>query len=208
MLQTRAHQSEDVKAPYLKAQHVQWFSVRTTDAPMMWASPNDIDQFGIREGDLLVCEGGEGGRCGLVKEVGPGYIIQNALHRVRESESCRNDYLQYVMSSVSVIGWFDAINNKATIAHFTREKFSSLCIPLPPLPEQTAIANYLDKKTADIDATINRTNRQIELMQEYRTRLISDVVTGKVDIRAINVPEISGDDANNPADSNNVMNGG
>ncbi|MCE2435740.1 MAG: restriction endonuclease subunit S [Candidatus Latescibacteria bacterium] len=175
----------DIAVPYLKAQHVQWFFIRTTDAPTMWASPHEIERFGIRAGDLLVCEGGEGGRCSLVEEVPPGYIIQNALHRVRSSGNSRNDYLQYMMSSISKTGWFDAINNKATIAHFTAEKFGSLMIPVPPIPEQAAIVAYLDKATADIDAAIDRARREIELLGEYRTRLVADVVTGRVDVREV-----------------------
>ena len=55
---------------------------------------------------------------------------------------------------------------------------------LPPLPEQQAIVEYLDKATANIDEAIARARRQIELLQEYRTRLIADVVTGKLDVRA------------------------
>ena len=56
-------------------------------------------------------------------------------------------------------------------------------LPLPPLSEQRAIVRYLDKATAAIDSSIARTRRQIELLQEYRTRLIADVVTGKLDVR-------------------------
>ena len=191
MLQNRPTGLADVEVPYLKAQHVQWSSIRIADAPTMWASPPEIEQFGIREGDLLVCEGGEGGRCGLVKEVEPGYIIQNALHRVRPSGNCTNDYLRYVMISIAKTGWFEAINNKATIAHFTVEKFGSLPIPLPPLAEQAAIVKYLDKVTADVDADIARARRHIELLREYRTRLIADVVTGKLDVREVaeNLPD-------------------
>ena len=54
-------------------------------------------------------------------------------------------------------------------------------LPLPPLPEQTAIVRYLDKASADIDAA--RARRQIEFRQDYRTCLISDVVTGKLYVR-------------------------
>ena len=61
---------------------------------------------------------------------------------------------------------------------------SSSGVGVPPLPEQTAIVEHLDKATAGIDAAIARARRQIELVQEYRTRLISDVVTGKLDVRA------------------------
>ena len=54
---------------------------------------------------------------------------------------------------------------------------------VPPLPEQTAIVEYLDKATATIDTAITRARREIELLNEYRTRLTADVVTGKLDVR-------------------------
>ena len=181
MLQNHLNSPADIEVPYLKAQHVQWFSVRTTDAPKMWASPPEIEQFGIQAGDLLVCEGGEGGRCALVEEVPPGYIIQNALHRVRSSGGSRNDYLQYVMNLIAQSGWFDAINNKATIAHFTVEKFGSLMIPLPPLSEQTAIVRYLDQADERIRRYVSSRERLIELLEEYRQAVIHHAVTRGLD---------------------------
>ena len=54
---------------------------------------------------------------------------------------------------------------------------------LPPPEEQAAIVRHIDKATSEIDAAIDRARRQIELMEEYRTRLIADVVTGKIDVR-------------------------
>ena len=59
MLQTAQERPDDMAAPYLRAVHVQWFSVETADAPTMWANPREIQKFGIRKGDLLVCEGGK-----------------------------------------------------------------------------------------------------------------------------------------------------
>lgn len=55
----------------------------------------------------------------------------------------------------------------------------------PPLSEQTAIVEYLDAQTAKIDAAVAAARREIELLREYRTRLIADVVTGKVDVREV-----------------------
>ena len=183
MLQNRRHTPDDVEIPYLKAQHVQWFSVRTTDAPKMWASQNDIGQFGIAPGDLLVCEGGEGGRCGILKQEGVGYIIQNALHRVRPREQSRNDFLQYVMSAVAATGWFDALNDKATIAHFTREKFGALRVPIPPLPEQTAIVRFLDHADRRIQRYIRAKQKLMALLEEQKQAIIHQAVTGQIDVR-------------------------
>ena len=67
--------------------------------------------------------------------------------------------------------------------HLNAEELGSALVFLPPLNEQSAIVEYIDKATASIDSAINRARRQIYLLQEYRTRLIADVVTGKLDVR-------------------------
>ena len=71
-------------------------------------------------------------------------------------------------------------------------KLENLQIGVPTLVEQTAIARFLDKVVAKLASAINRSNREIELLREYRTRLIADVVTGKLDVReaAANLPEL------------------
>ena len=63
------------------------------------------------------------------------------------------------------------------------ERVLNIPLPVPPSHEQVRIAHYLDKATAAIDSAIAKAQRQIDLLHEYRTRLIADVVTGKVDVR-------------------------
>ena len=63
------------------------------------------------------------------------------------------------------------------------DRFLETRVCLPPLHEQRVIMDYLAKATADIDSASNRARRQIDLLREYRTRLIADVVTGKLDVR-------------------------
>ena len=60
---------------------------------------------------------------------------------------------------------------------------------VPPLAEQTQIAAYLDKKCAQIDSAINNTQKQIAELTDLKARLISDTVTGKIDIRGITINE-------------------
>ena len=76
------------------------------------------------------------------------------------------------------------------------ERWRELPVAMPPLSEQSAIVKHLDKATNEIDAAIARARRQIELVQEYRTRLIADVVTGKLDVReaAGQLPEEADED--------------
>ena len=77
---------------------------------------------------------------------------------------------------------------------------------LPSLSEQErAIIEYVDEATAAIDAAIERTRRQIELLQEYRTRLIADVVTGKLDVREAAAQLVEEDDEVDPIDEGAIM---
>jgi len=78
------------------------------------------------------------------------------------------------------------IRAKGIVEGFWRlytDDFYGIRIPVPPVPEQDLIVAEADRKTADIETAIIRANREIELLKEYRTRLIADVVTGKLDVR-------------------------
>ena len=65
------------------------------------------------------------------------------------------------------------------MVHITKNGMENTFYPFPPLPEQRAIADYLDAKTAEIDSLIADKQRQVELLKEYRKSLISEAVTGK-----------------------------
>ena len=89
----------------------------------------------------------------------------------------------------------DGFSQDSAIPGLNREFAHNQYLPKPPLPEQEAIAEYLDKEITNIDTTLNNTRREIELLQEYRTVLIADVVSGKVDVRevAANLPDDADD---------------
>ena len=150
----------------------------------MWASSEEIAQLQIQPTDLLVCEGGAGaGNSTIVEDVPEGIIIQNSVHRVRARKGSSNKFLLYILKTSVDLGWLEVLNNKATIPHFTKEKFETFPIALPPIWEQEAIIEHLNKSKQSIDEATDQARRQIELMQEYRTRLLADVVTGKLDVR-------------------------
>ena len=98
------------------------------------------------------------------------------------------------------VNWFGAILtymnlNQYSIAAaqpgLSVERVMNLFLPVPPNREQKRIANHIIEATARIDTAIARARRQIELLEEYRARLIADAVTGKLDVRqaAAQLPE-------------------
>ena len=181
MLQPHPQARGDVAVPYLKALNVQWYSVHADNPQSMWATQEEIEQLEVAPGDLLVCEGGEGGRAGIVKSAPKGLIIQNALHRVRSRGRSQNQFLQHLLRVVSDSGWFEAINSKATIAHFTKEKFAALPIPIPPAEEQAAIVRFLDHADEQIGRYIAGKERLIALLEEQRQALVHQAVTRGLD---------------------------
>ncbi len=100
-----------------------------------------------------------------------------------------------------VLEWFGAILGAMNLNQYSLaaaqpglavERVLNLWLPVPPSEEQAVIATHIEQQTADIDTAISHARRQIELLQEYRTRLIADVVTGKLDVRgaAANLPGV------------------
>jgi type I restriction enzyme S subunit len=63
------------------------------------------------------------------------------------------------------------------------DEFGQIPVPVPPVDEQRRVVSFYFDATEDTDRTINRTRCEIDLLREYRTRLIADVVTGKLDVR-------------------------
>ncbi|MBD2694860.1 restriction endonuclease subunit S [Anabaena catenula FACHB-362] len=78
--------------------------------------------------------------------------------------------------------------NLVTRASLSQELLKRLPVLLPPLEEQEAITNLLDQKTTKIDLQKAKIKEAIELLKEYRTSLITNAVTGKIDVRQIDIP--------------------
>lgn len=192
MLQSKPENNEDLEVPYLKALHVNWSGVTVERLPKMYASEKEIEKFQVKNGDLLICEGGEVGRSSVLKNLEEMAIIQNALHRVRNTRLGNVYYFDYLLRSIAEAGWLSVLCNKATIAHLTGDKLGAIRIPVPNVVEQTQIANFLDYKTEQIDQLIKKKNDLIEKLKEQRKVLICKAVTKgitpKVHMRDSNVP--------------------
>ena len=148
----------------------------------------------IRYGDVLFAGSGE-----TLDEIG-----KSAVNLIKGSAVCGGDVIVFrptIDIDAEFFGWStdsrQAASQKArigrgiTVMHIYSSNLKYLAVPLPPLSEQAAIARYLDLASQRMQGTISATQRQIDLLREYRTRLIADVVTGKVDVReaAARLPE-------------------
>lgn len=177
MLQPEPKSDEDIFAQYLRAANIQWGLVDVSDMNSMWLSPADRKALTLKAGDLLVSEGGDVGRSAIWRGELEECYFQNSVNRVRPEENASTAYLFYWMATIKAKGYVDVLCNKSTIAHFTAEKLAAVPVPTPPLHEQAAIATFLDRETAKIDALVEEQKRLIELLKEKRQAVISQAVT-------------------------------
>ena len=170
--------------PYLRNVDVQWDQVNIKDLPTMDIPPDEYERYTVQQGDLLVCEGGEVGRCALWAGDLTKCGFQKALHRLRPQNTGQDvpRFMHYVLRAAVKGNAFND-GHLSTIAHLTGDKLRAHRFPFPPVAEQESLVSFLDTVLKQADREVSRIHRQIDLLREYRTRLIADVVTGKLDVR-------------------------
>jgi len=171
-------------ASYLRNVDVQWDHINTADLPEMDFSAEDRERFSLREGDLLVCEGGEVGRTAIWDGRLAECYFQKAIHRLRPITAHDEPrFFRYFMRTAVESGLF-ALATASTIQHLPAEKLRIVRYPAPPRLQQRAIADYLDRETARLDALVAAKQRVLELLAEKRRALITRAVTRGLDPRA------------------------
>ena len=151
-------------------------------------APNERRRRILESGDLLLEKSGGGDRqpvgAVILFDHNTQAVCSNFVARMPVRENFDSVYLVFLHASLYAIGLNRrSIKQTTGIQNLDSAAYLAESVAFPPLAEQSAIAAYLDKATAAIDAAVARARRQIELMREYRERLIADVVTGKLDVR-------------------------
>mgnify|MGYP004461197385 CR=1 FL=1 len=181
MLQSEQSSDSDTYEKYLCAMNLGNNALKYDVLKKMWFSEKERQQYKVQKGDLIVVEGGDVASCDIVKEDVSDLYIQNALHRVRAKKDFTLEFLKYSLMMAKAQGYISLICNKATIAHFTKDKFSSLPFLAVPVDEQLKIVQVLDKKCAQVDALITNIQTQIEKLKAYKQSMITEVVTKGLD---------------------------
>lgn len=136
----------------------------------------------VKKGDLLFgWSGNKGTSFGpfIWQQSGTFYLNQH-IFRLADYKFIKN-YFYWLLKAVTYYVETQ-VHGIIGLVHITKDDLGNIKVPFIPLQEQHAIAEYLDRETSEIDKTISQVRSQIELLREYRTTLITSVVTGKVDV--------------------------
>jgi type I restriction enzyme S subunit len=175
----------DHLVPYLRNKDVQWGGINFTDLPQMDITPGELDRYLIRNGDMLVCEGGDVGRAAIWRGEDNQIGYQKALHRLRPVSATRDltEFFYLALMSAKNNAVFEEAGSKSTISHLPAEKFREYRFAFPPISEQEEIERKVKSLTDRIDLLAEKTQRSIDLLKERRSALITAAVTGQIDLR-------------------------
>jgi type I restriction enzyme S subunit len=147
--------------PYLANVNVRWGEFELSGLRTMRFEPKEMDRYGLKFGDIVMCEGGEPGRCAIWKDQIPGMMIQKAIHRIRPKEFLDYRFLFYSFLHLGISKVFDQYFTGATIKHLPGEKLAKVEVDIPPLPIQRQIAGILSA----YDELIENSQRRIRILE-------------------------------------------
>ena len=136
----------------------------------------------VREGDVVISTVRTYLRSIAKINNPPDNLIVSTGFAVIRPRRLNSDYTGYMFYSENLIGEIVSRSKGISYPAINASEIGNIPVPIPNTKEQAAIVNFLDCKTAEIDAKIAKTQRIIELQKEYRTALISEVVTGKIKV--------------------------
>ena len=182
MLSREARESTENRRPYLRNSNVRWFSIDLSYLKQMAFRDHELEKFSVRSGDLLICEGGEPGRCAIYTGSDHTLMYQKAIHRARPHlASVSMRFVQFCFAHQVSSGIGMPRYSETTIRHLTLEKLRAIPLPIAPLSEQDEMAgratfqlNCLDNVQQVLDAlpASHQTVRQSILKRAFEGRLV------------------------------------
>lgn len=180
---------DQTEYPYLRVANVQMGNVDTREVATVMIPKSEAEQVTLREGDVLMTEGGDIDKLGR-GTVWDGSISpclhQNHVFAVRCFPDLKPEFLAVWLSGPTARDYFYLTAKKTTnLASTNSTTVRELPIVVPSVRDQARLLDELTTTQAPLNDSIRREHDEIALLQEFRTRLVADVVTGQVDVRGV-----------------------
>jgi len=174
----------DDGVPLILIRNVKEMRINDTNIPRV--SPEDADRlsaYRLKKGDIIFSRVGSIGRIALCTEREQDWLISGQMLRIRIINPRLNDeFAAYAIGCSAILTFIELQSVGSTRESINTDILRNLPLPIPSFNEQRAIAAFLDRETARIDALIMKIKESIDKLREYRTAMISAAVTGKIKV--------------------------
>ncbi len=159
------------------------------DAVVRWLrTPGDnLNEFELRVGDVVLGMDrpiiASGVRAATVEEKDTPSVLLQRVARLRPKGRLSAQFLLLLLRGRLFASYIEPMFTGISVPHLSPEQIRGFKVMLPPPAEQAAIVNYVEAEAHGLNKTIGRLEREIELLREYRTGLVFNVVTGRFDVR-------------------------
>jgi type I restriction enzyme S subunit len=177
-----AKRSHGVPTPYLRNINVRWGAVDVGDVQTVPLSEGERAKFALEPGDLLVCEGGEPGRCAVWPGSEGLMTFQKALHRVRVRDEETTDirFVALMLEEFIRSGRADTMYTGTTIRHLPQEKLRLVTIPLPPLEAQVDVVASMEDLTDSMALASHQADTAVRRAATLRRSLLAAAFSGRL----------------------------
>ncbi|MBN9394737.1 MAG: restriction endonuclease subunit S [Candidatus Melainabacteria bacterium] len=165
---------------YLRNINVRWFSFDFSDIQEIRINERESELLALKEGDVLVCEGGEPGRCAVWHDRGEHFVYQKALHRVRVGDRLCPEWLTFCLKDAANSGALAALFTGTTIKHLTGVSLAKFRLPLPSVTEQLEIVRRVNRLMAFLDSIEERVSMGMSLGQQLINSMLARAFRGEL----------------------------
>ena len=143
-----------------------------------WEKYYESPEIMVKKGDIVTAQRGSLGKTAIIRDeigeatINPSLVLLNHIRIL-------NEFLYWYLVSNTTLIAIELLNTSTAVPMVSQWQISNIKIPVPPLSEQQEIVSYIESQTARLDKSIEKTEHQIELLQELKQSVITEVVTGK-----------------------------
>jgi type I restriction enzyme S subunit len=165
---------------YLRNINVRWFGFDLSDLQTILLSEDEIQSLSVKDGDLLICEGGEPGRAAVWRGGANNLTFQKALHRLRVAPGIVPELLMFRLRADAASGELAEAFTGTTIKHLTGESLARYRTSIPPAREQRRIVTKISNVVARVDACRARLDRVQQVLKKFREAVLEAAVSGRL----------------------------
>ena len=164
---------------YLRNINVRWFGFDLSDLLEMRIEDSEVDKYSLRKGDLVICEGGEPGRC-AVWETDDTIYYQKALHRVRFTDGSNPKFYMYYLWYAAQTGLLKSLFTGTGIKHLTGQSLVKVQVPTAARSAQGLVVNEIESHLSVCDSIEKTVDTAMQQAEAMRQSILKDAFEGRL----------------------------